>query len=118
MTRDTAPEEAARLRNEANTLLQQANALVLAQRNRVDAEVTALRNDFQMKLIRPGDASQASEVKDDPTFFDASDPNRIQLITVAFRSSPSRATSPQQAKAWMDKVESTFDYEALKALIR
>ena len=57
-TRGTAPDEAARLRQEANTLLNRANAIALAQQQRVDAQVTALRNDYRLKLIRPGDASQ------------------------------------------------------------
>jgi hypothetical protein len=118
MTRGTAPQEAARLRTEANTLLQQANAIRLAQRSRVAPQVMAVRNDFSMKLIRPGAAADASELKDDPTFYDSSDQNRIQLITVDFSSLSSRETSSAQAKAWMHKVEATFDYAALKALIR
>lgn len=117
-TRGTAPDEATRLRQEASTLLTQANAIALAQQQRVDAQVTALRNDFKMKTIRPGDASEATQFKDDPTFYDSSDPNRIQLITVDFHQGASAATTYEQAKAWMDKVEATFDYQALKALIR
>jgi hypothetical protein len=117
-TRGVAPEEAARLRSEANEVLHQAQAIELAQRTRVAAQVTAVRNDFAMKLMRPGAAADASELKDDLTFWDPSDPNRIQLITVYFTSTLSRETSPAQAKAWMDKVEASFDYAALKALIR
>lgn len=117
-TRGTAPDEAARLRQQASDLLTQANAITLAQRQRVDAQVTALRNDLRLKLIGPGDASEANEFKDDPTFYDSSDPSRIQLITVDFVSLDSRETSAEQAKAWMDQVEATFDYQALKALIR
>lgn len=90
----------------------------MAQQQRVEAQVTALRNDFRLRLIRPGDSSQANEFKDDPEFFDLSDPSRIQLITVDFHSIDSRATTPEQAKAWMDRVEATFDFQALKALIR
>jgi hypothetical protein len=117
-TRGTAPEEAARLRQEANELLNQANAITLAHRARVESQVNAIRNEFRLHLIRPGDASAANEFKDDPTFYDASDPSRIQLITVDFHSLDSRETTAARAKAWMDTVEATFDYQALKALIR
>ena len=118
MTRGTAPQEAARLRTDANTLLQQANAIQFAQRTRVAPQVIAVRNDFSMKLIRPGAATDASELKDDATFWDASDPNRIQLVTVDFSAGESRAVTTKQSEAWMDRVEATFDYQALKALIR
>lgn len=117
-TRGVAPEEAARLRAEANALLQEGTALRLAQRNRVAAEVMAFRNDFAMRLIRPGAAADASELKDDSSFWDSTDPNRIQLVTVVFHAKDSRVTTVAQAKAWMAKVEATFDYQALKALIR
>ncbi len=116
--RGVAPEEAARLRSEANEVLHQAQAIELAQRTRVAPQVTAAQNDFAMKLIRPGAAADASEYKEDPTFWDPSDSNRIQLIAVDFTSLYSRETTAAQAKAWMDKVEATFDYQALKALIR
>jgi hypothetical protein len=78
----------------------------------------AVRNDFQMKSNRPGAAADASGLKDDPTFWDAADPNRIQLITVDFSSGDSRAVTAKQAEAWMNTVEASFDYAALKALIR
>jgi hypothetical protein len=117
-TRGTAPDEAARLRQEANELLNQANAISAAQKRRVEDQVHTVRDDFRLKLIRPGDASQANEFKEDPVFFDSTDPSRIQLIIVDFDSRDSRATTAEQAKAWMDAVEATFDYQALKALIR
>jgi hypothetical protein len=116
--RGVAPEEATRLRSDANEVLQQAQAIELAQKKRVAAQVPAARDDFAMKLMRPGAAADATEFKDDPTFWDTSDPNRIQLITVDFQNLWSQETSPAQAQAWMDKVEATFDYQALKALIR
>jgi hypothetical protein len=68
--------------------------------------------------MRPGAAADAREFKDDPTFWDTSDPNRIQLISVDFWNTQSRETSAAEAGAWMDKVEATFDYQALKALVR
>lgn len=117
-TRGTTPEEAARLRNEANDLLQKASAIAFAQRTRVAGQVTAVRNDFAMQLMRPGAAGDATELRADPTFWDASDPNRIQLVIVTFSATASRETSYEQAKAWMDKVQASFDYAALKALIR
>jgi alpha-tubulin suppressor-like RCC1 family protein len=118
LTRGIAPQEATRLRNEANVLLQQANSITLAQQKRVAPEVTAMRSDFLLRRNRPGDASQARQFKEDPTFYDKSDPSRIRMITVSFSFDDSRETSRAQAKAWMDKVEATFDYQALKALIR
>lgn len=118
MTRGTPPEEAARLRNDANGLLNQARAIQMAHSQRVAAEVMALRNDFRLQRQRPGDASQASEYKDDPNFWDRSDPNRVQLITVAFNAGIGPQASVEQTKAWMDKVEASLDYAALKALIR
>lgn len=118
LTRGTAPEEATRLRTEANTLLQQASTIAFAQRTRVRPQVMEVRNDFAMKSNRPGAGADASGLKDDLTFWDASDPNRIQLITVDFSSSDSRAVTAKQAEAWMNKVEATFDYTALKALVR
>jgi hypothetical protein len=116
--RGVAPEEATRLRNEANEALQQMQAIQLAQEKRVEAQVRAARDDFAMRLMRPGAAADAREFKDDPTFWDSSDPNRIQLISVDFWNTQSRETSAAEAGAWMDKVEATFDYQALKALIR
>ncbi len=77
-----------------------------------------MRSDFLLRRDRPGDASDAREYKDDPDFYDKSDPNRIRMILVRFSAGSGRDTSPAQAKAWMDKVEATFDYQALKALIR
>ncbi len=117
-TRGTAPAEAVRLRNEANTLLNEANAIVFAQRKRVAPQVAALRSDFQLRRDRPGDASDAREYKDDPDYYDKSDPSRIRMILVMFSAGSGRDTSREQARAWMDKVEATFDYQALKALIR
>jgi hypothetical protein len=117
-TRGTTPDDAAKLRAEANTLLNRAAAINLAQKQKVQAQVIALRNDVALKMIRPGDASQANQFKDDPTFYDASNPTRIQLISVDFSSGESRATTAEQAKAWMDSVEASFDVQALKALIR
>jgi hypothetical protein len=116
--RGVAPEEATRLRNEANEVLHQAQLIQLAQKTRVEAQVRAARDDFAMKLMRPGAAADASEFKDDQTFWDRSDPNRIQLVTIDFSNRLSHETSEAQAKVWMDKVEATFDYQALKALIR
>jgi alpha-tubulin suppressor-like RCC1 family protein len=117
-TRGITPQEAARLRSEANDLLTQANAIVAAHRSRVAPEVAALQDDFELKLIRPGEASHASNYKDDPTFYDSADPGRIQIITLQFDADYSRETTLQQTKAWMDRVMETFDYAALKALIR
>ncbi len=117
-SRGTAPAEAARLRNEANDLLQKAAAIAFAQRTRVAAQVTAVRNDFAMQLMRPGAAADATELREDPTFWDTSDVNRIQLIIVTFSPTASRETSYEQAKAWMDSVKATLDYQALKALLR
>jgi hypothetical protein len=117
-TRGVQPQEAARLRNEANDLLNQGAAIRAAHQARVQSERLALLADSQRILIRPGDASRSRHFKDDPTFFDKSDPSRIRMIVVHFIAGSSRATSGAQAKAWMDKVESTFDYAALKALIR
>ncbi len=117
-TRGTTPAEAARLRSEANTLLNEANAIVFAQRKRVAPQVVAMRSDFQLRRDRPGDASQARDYKDDPDYYDKSDPSRIRMILVVFSAGSGRDTSPAQAKAWMDRVEATFDYAALKALIR
>jgi hypothetical protein len=71
-----------------------------------------------MQLMRPGAAADATELREDPTFWDTSDPNRIQLVIVTFSPTASRETSYEQAKAWMDKVQASFDYAALKALIR
>jgi hypothetical protein len=118
--RGVAPEEATRLRNEATEALQQARVIEMAQKTRVKAQVRAMGDDFEMKLIRPGAAADATELKDDPTFYDPSDPTRIRLITVSFTGqwATSRETSRAQAEAWMAKVEATFDYAALKALIR
>jgi hypothetical protein len=112
------PREAQRLRSEANDLLNQASAIGKAQRDRVEAEAIALNQDFELKLLRPGDVSKATRYKDDPTFYDPSDEGRIKLITVSVRSHFSRETSREQATAWMDKVFNAFDYEALKALLR
>ncbi len=117
-TRGTTPDDAAKLRAEANTLLNRAAAINLAQKQKGQAQVTALRNDVALKMIRPGDASQANQFKDDLTFYDASNPHRIQFISVDFSSGESRATTAEQAKAWMDSVEASFDHQALKALIR
>jgi hypothetical protein len=117
-TRGVVPDEVARLRQEANELLNQANAVAIAQQQRVAAQVTALRNDFALKQIRPGDASQFADLKEDPVFFDDSDLSRIQLITVIVTARNSRETTLEQAKAWMAAVESSLDFQALKALIR
>jgi hypothetical protein len=116
--RGVAPQEAAKLRSEANDLSQKANAFAAAQRKRVSPEVADLRYEFELKLIRPGDAAKASEFKEDLTFYDKSEPGRIQIITVRYSADYSRETTLAHAKAWMDKVEATFDYAALKALIR
>ena len=62
--------------------------------------------------------SQTTTFKDDPTFYDSSDPSRIQVITLSFGSKASRETTRERAKAWMAQVEATFDHHALKALIR
>lgn len=118
LTRGLAPAEAARLRGEATDLLQKASALVSAQHKRVEAEVTALRSDFLLKLNKPGDVSQATQFKDDENYYDAKDPTRIRMIVVHFSAGASRETPYAKAKAWMDKVEGGFDYAALKALIR
>jgi hypothetical protein len=83
----------------------------------VTPEVIALRNEFDLKLIRPGEASRASSYKDDPTFYDSANPGRIQLIALTFLARSSRDTAPAQAQAWLDQAMNTLDYEALKALL-
>ncbi len=117
-TRGIEPQEVARLRSESDDPLNQAKAILEAHRSRVAAEVTALRNDFALKLIRPSDASRATEYKDDPTCYDPADPGRIQLIVLRFDAYSSRETANAKAQAWMDQVMNTIDYAALKALIR
>jgi hypothetical protein len=116
--RGIAPQEAAKLRSEANDLSQKANAFTAAQRKRVSPEVADLRYEFDLKLIRPGDAAKASEFKEDPTFYDKSEQSPIQIITVRYSADYSRETTLAQARAWMAKVMETFDYAALKALVR
>ena len=54
--------------------------------------------------------------KRDPSFPDFSNPNRIQVITVAVSYDP----DPKQVerRAWQTRVKETLDYAALAALLK
>ena len=75
-----------------------------------------LRAQYDLTNLRPGTAETAMSFKRDPSFPDFTNPNRIQVITVAFSYDP----DPKQVerRAWQTKVKETFDYAALAALIK
>jgi alpha-tubulin suppressor-like RCC1 family protein len=86
------------------------------QRERVSLAIQAASAEYDLANLRPGDAAHAISVKPDPAFFDAADPNRIQLITVRF--SANKGPSFPQGAAWGEQTKQTFDFAALAALLR
>jgi alpha-tubulin suppressor-like RCC1 family protein len=86
------------------------------ERERVALAVQALMAEYDLTNLRPGDAAQAISAKPDPSFFDATDPNRIQLITVMFSANTGPAF-PNGA-AWGEQTRQTFEFAALAAPLR
>ena len=81
----------------------------------VSNRMSELRATYELTNLRPGTAENAMSFKRDPLFPDFTDPNRIQVITVAFSYDP----DPKQVarRAWQTRVKETFDFTALAALI-
>jgi alpha-tubulin suppressor-like RCC1 family protein len=82
----------------------------------VSPRMADLRAQYDLTNLKPGSADTAMSVKRDPSFPDFTDPNRVQVITVAFSYDP----DPKQVerRAWQTRVKETFDYAALAALIK
>jgi alpha-tubulin suppressor-like RCC1 family protein len=82
----------------------------------VSNRMSDLRAQYDLTNLKPGTADAAMSFKRDPAFPDFADPNRIQVITVAFSYDP----DPKQVerRAWQTRVKETFDYAALAALIK
>ena len=75
-----------------------------------------LRANYDLTNLKPGTADAAMSFKRDPSFTDVTNPNRIQVITVAFSYDP----DPKQVerRAWQTRFKDTFDFAALAALIK
>jgi len=82
----------------------------------VSPKMSDLRAHYHLTNLKPGRAEDAMSFKRDPSFPDFTDPNRIQVITVAFSYDP----DPKQVerRAWQARVKGTFDFAALAALIK
>ena len=79
-------------------------------------KMSDLRAQYELINLRPGAADSAMSFKRDPSFPDFSNPNRIQVITVAFSYDP----DPKQVerRAWQTRIKETFDFAALAALLK
>ena len=82
----------------------------------VSNKMADLRAQYDLTNLKPGTADNAMSFKRDPAFPDYSNPNRIQVITVAFSYDP----DPKQVerRAWQTRVKETFDFTALAALLK
>ena len=82
----------------------------------VSNRMADLRAQYDLTNLTPGSADNAMSFKRDPSFPDFTNPNRVQVITVAFSYDP----DPKQVerRAWQTRVKETFDFAALAALIK
>jgi hypothetical protein len=71
---------------------------------------------YDLTNLQAGPAERAISVKSDPAFPDVRDPNRIQMIAIAFSEDPD--TKNAERRAWQQRVKDTFDYAALAALVK
>ena len=110
------PVEAARLRAESNALGLKIRALRAAHMERVAPLISDVIAQYNLTNLRPGDRTRAMAFKADPRFPNYAEPNRIQMIAVAF--SMDSAPKPTPRSLWQQKVKETFDFAALAALLK
>lgn len=111
----TSPGTAPALRAQANELGLKVRA---ARKRRLEVAsplIADLNAQYALTNLKPGTAEQAISVKADPTFFDKTTPNRVQLIMVSFSKDPDPAQG--ERRAWQQRVKDTFDFAALNALL-
>ncbi len=110
------PAEAARLRARSNELGLKMRALRKAHQERASHLIADADAQYRLTNLKPGDRDKAISFKPDPEFPSSKDPNRIQVIGVAFRFDAD-ARKPER-RAWGQRVRETFDFSSLAALLR
>lgn len=113
--------EAERLRAEATDLVREAKQIRKDHTERAALKGEALRGEFELTNLKPGQADQAFAFKIDPMFPDPNQPDKIQVIAVLIVTLTDKDIRyrPEQTarKAWLDRVKATMDYAALAALL-
>lgn len=117
-TRNQNPEAATRLRARSAELALKVRAIRDAHMEAVTPLILDALAQYDLTNLRPGAAAQAISVKPDPAVVAsiAADPNRIQIIALAFSEDP----DPKKAerRAWQARFKQSFDYASLAALLR
>ncbi len=116
-----AGNKAERLRAEANDLAREAKQIRKDHTERAALKSEALRGEFELTNLKPGQADQAFAFKIDPMFPDPNQPDKIQVIAILIVTLTDKDIRyrPEHTarKAWLDRVKATMDYAALAALL-
>ena len=109
--------EAVQLRAQVAGLAQKFAAIRATHQEKASIQIKEMRSNNQLENLKPGARTRPWRSSPIPAFPDYSSPNRIQLITVAFRASADCDKSSPRAK-WLKRTQDTFDFAALAALLR
>ena len=93
-----------------------ARAIRQAHMERAAPLITEAMANYDLTNLQAGPAERAMAVKQDPTFPDYKDPNRIQMIAIIFSEDPD--SKNVERRAWQQRVKETFDYAALAAMVK
>ncbi len=113
--------EARRLRMQAGDLSLEAERIRREHMERAALKEDALRGAYELTNLKSGPAEQAMAYKMDPIFPNRSQPGKIQVIAVSVSTQNEEEVleRPEQTarKAWLGRVKSSLNYQALAALL-
>jgi len=115
-TKNKNVDEAARLRARSRELAMKVREIQQAHVARtVPLILDAMATYDALTNLQPGPADRAMKSKRDPSFPDASTPNRIQMISVLLSFGP-RPVGAQLD--WQTRTKESFDFAALAAMLQ
>jgi hypothetical protein len=117
-TKNRNPAEADKLMAEARALNAKNAELMLAHQNKVAPELAAAAEMRKLAAVKGVTPDKAVQWKNDPGFFDTSNPNRIQLIAVGVGDGArANAKEVEMRRAWVQRVRESIDYDAIAKLL-
>jgi hypothetical protein len=114
-TRNKNVDEAARLRAKSRELAMKVREIQQAHMARTVPLILDAMATYELTNLQPGPAHRAMKAKRDPSFPNASTPNRIQLIAVMLSFGPRPAGAQLD---WQTKTKESFDFAALAAMLQ
>ena len=114
-TRNKNVDEAARLRVRSRELGMKVREIQQAHMARTVPLILDAMATYDLTNLQPGPADRAMKAKRDPSFPDASTPNRIQVIAVLFSFGPRPAGAQLD---WQTRTKESFDFAALAAMLQ